>query len=852
MTPKMTRKTIVFIAVAVLLFSLGFAAVLQLLGRSCIEQLKFLVVTGEGLQETYGFYNGSHVSNGLNYFRDTSWTESTDMWFASTAYANISVDSSERVYGDHSVLFDFNARYFSHFFFHRSRPFGYLAKNGEKWLHFNIMFNTTTQISEFEVRAADHEGKNYFFAKYANISSCSPNEWIKCKIHMNNMALYNAPNWDDISRLQFNVQQSIRAPLRIWIDDIMMTSTYHYNLALKNLRAMFKGINLDTRDYDKLPSNIDDYTAVICLDNRINSTGISLIDQYVSRGGGLILMGLSTLWRSDGTERVDFPLSASPVSILNSTETFIDDADNVDWFENHVALKPWSNFTISPHLGIAEVYTVSLRADATALITESGYIYQATKQYGSGKVVYFAENLAKRIANGMLEAYKLEHGTFGGQGWGGATGDRLQLLESAVDYVSKYPLPKLLTIPFAKKGGFVLSVETSGSIDLYWYLNQTCRNILGSYSNDTAFWHTVQRMKNQSEETGVVFTLLIPTAQLVDENRAGHDEIEFSPRNREALLAAYQSPNIEIGLSASNTKTWLTDAISSESSYENMWQGILDLRSALNLSNYNPLVWRYPAPLGIVRGESMYSTAKAGLYLDVTDQRGSIVFPYMMEVDTWKLQNLGLVVERGEWSRQHEETLFDWFVQNDMIYHVFTTDWAIAADPSHIHQAEPDGPTYQASWNQTPIFLQYVSSQSENTWITGGVTLAQYLKNWTTTEVSTNYNYHTKTYTFAFQNAPNGLTIRLPLNGLNVSTVESNVEYILKERGNYAYLALKNPKQSETVKVTLGSAKLAGILCQVSAAITEGYFSSSIICCSVVISQSQIRARTGYCLKHAS
>ena len=848
MNSKMTRKTIVFIVAAVLLFSLGFAVVLHLLGQSYIRDLEFLVVTGEGLQETYGFYNGSHVGNGYNYFRDTFWTESTNMWFASTIYASISVDSSKKVHGDYSVLFDFNVRYFSHYFCHRSRPLGYLAKEGEKWLYFNIMFNITTQINEFEVRAADYGGKNYFFTKYANISSYSPNEWIKFKIYMNNMIPCNASNWGDISRLQFNVEQSTRAPLKIWIDDIMMTSTYHYNLALKNLRAMFKGINLDTRDYDKLPSNIDDYTAVIYLDNRINPTGISLIDRYVSRGGGLILMGLSTLWQSDGAERVDFPLSASPVSILDSTETFIDNADNVDWFENHVALKPWNNYTIFPHLGIAEVYNVSLRAGATALITESGYIYEATKQYGSGKVVYFAENLAKRIANGMLEAYKPKHGTFY-QGWGGATGDRLQLLESAVNYVSKCPLPKLLKVPFAKKGGFVLSVDTSGSIDLYWYLNQSCKNILGSYSNDTVFWYTVQRMKNQSEETDVIFTLLIATAQLVNENRTGHDEIEFSPRNREALLAAYQSPNIEIGLSASNSKTWLVDAISFESSYQNMWQGILDIRNALNLSNYDPLIWRYPIPLR--RGESMYGTAKAGLYLDVSDLRGSVAFPYMMEVDTWKLQTGRLTVEHGEWFRKREETLFNWFVQNDMIYHVFINDWTIAADPSHIHQGEPDAPTYQASWNQTPIFLQYVSSQSENTWITGGVTLAQYLKNWTTTEVSTTYDSQTKTYTFNIQNAPNGLTMRLPLNGMNVSTVESNVEYILKERGNYAYVALKNPKPSETVKVALGSTKLAGIVVQINAA-TEGCPSCLIMYCSVVINlKPDLRVRTDYGLKHA-
>lgn len=818
MTPKMTRKAVAFI-VAVLLVSLGFVVVLQLLGQSFTTDLKVLVVTGEGLQETYGFYNGSHVSNGYNYYRDNFWTESTDKWFASTIYASLSTDSSNKVHGDSSVLIDFNVKYSSFFFYHLCRPYGYLAKEGDKWLYFNIMFNTTTQINDFEVRATDYLGRNYFYTKYVDISSYSPNEWIRFRIYMNNMTPFNAPSWGGISRIQFNVRQATGAPLKIWIDDIMVTSTYHYNLALKNLRALFKGASLDVRNYDELPLSIDDYSAVLYLDNRINSTGISLIDQYVNRGGGLILMGLSTLWQSDGTERVDFPLSASPVSILNSTETFIDNADKVDWFEDHPALKPWNNYTIFiqrgyayyrpvPHLGIAEVYNVSLRADATALITESGYVYEATKQYGAGKVVYFAENLAKRIANGMLEAYDLKHGPFGSRGWGDATGDRLQLLESAVNYVSKHPLPKLLKVPFAKKGGFVFTVDTSASIDLYWYLNQSCKNIQGAPLNDTAFWYTVQTMKNQSEETGVTFTLLIATAQLVNENRTGHEEIEFTPKNLEALLAANQSSNIEIGLIASNTKTWPLDAASSESSYQNMWQGVLDLRNALNLSNYEPLIWRYPTLAR--RGTSMYGTAKAGLYLDVSDRRGSVVVPYIMEVGTWKLQNRGQfvqIIEGGEWYRKREETFFEWFVENDMIYNVFTNDWTIAADPSHIHQRQPDAPEYPVLWNQTPLFLQYVNSQRENTWIVGGVTLAQYLKNWTNTEVSTTYDSKTNTYTFAIQNAPDGLTVRLPLNGMHVSAIESDVDYILKEEGDYAYLALKNPKASETVKVTLGSTK---------------------------------------------
>ncbi|TET18889.1 hypothetical protein E3J74_08910 [Candidatus Bathyarchaeota archaeon] len=819
MTSKMTRKTMAFIVVAVLLFSLILAVVLHLLSQSYNTELKIMVVTGEGLQETYGFYNGSHTSNSYNYYRDKFWTESTSGWFPSTAGASILVDPSKKVHGNYSILFDFNVKHLSYFFFHRvSYPYGYLAKQGDKWLYFNMMFNTTININDLEVRVQDFTGSNYFSTQYTNVSSYPPNEWIRFKIYMNDMMPFGAPSWDNIHGLQFNVQQSTRAPLKIWIDDIMMTSTYHYNLALKNLRNTFKGIDLDTRDHDKLPPNIDDYTAVIYLDNRINSTAVSIIDQYVNRGGGLVLMGLSTLWQSDGTERVDFPLSASPVSILNSTETFIDNADKVDSFKNHPALKPWNNYTIfsqrgyvasrpMPYLGIAEIYNVSLRAGATSLITESGYIYEATRQYGAGKVVYFAENLAKRIANGMLEAIGLPHG-FGSRGWGGATGDRLQLLESAVNYVSKHPLPKMLMVPFAKKGGFVFTVDTSASIDLYWYLNQSCKNILGSYSNDTAFWYTVQRMKNQSEETGVTYTLLIATTQLTNEFRAGHDETEFNPKNLEALLAAYQSPNIEIGLSSSNTKTWPIDATSSENSYQNMWQGVLDIRNALNLSNYELLTWRYP--ILARRGESMYGTAKAGLYLDVSDERGSVVVPYLMEANTWKLQGGGVfspIIESGEWARKREETFFDWFVENDMIYHVFTNDWTIAADPSHIHQREPAAPEYPVLWNQTPIFLQYVSSQSENTWIVGGVTLAQYLKNWTAAEVSTTYDSKTRNYTFAIQNAPDGLTVRLPLNGMHVSAVESDVDYILKEEGDYAYLALKNPKASETVKVTLGSTK---------------------------------------------
>lgn len=836
MTPKLKRKTIVFVViVAVLAGSLGFVAVWYFLNQSYSTDLKILLVTGEGLQETYGYYDGSHIGNGYNFYRDEFWTESTENWVKSTVYGAILNDSSNKVRGDYSVLFDLNARYFSHFFYNqiRSRSYGYLGEEGDKWLYFSIMFNATEQITEFEVRAANYGGTAFFSTIHSDVSSYAPNEWIRFKIYMNDMASFNNIAWSEISRLQFGVQQSAASALKIWIDDIMITSTYHYNLALRNIRALFKGIRIDSRDYDKLPSNIQDYAAVVYLDNRINSTGTSLIDQYVNQGGGLILMGVSTLWENDGAERIDFPLGACPVSVLNSTETFIDNADKVDWFEDHSALKPWSNYTLFsqrgysayrplPYLGIAEVYGVSLRADAAALITESGYIYEATGQYGSGKVVYFAENLAKRIANGMLETYNLQHGRFTTRGWGGATGDRLQLLESAVYYVSKHPLPKVLTVPFAKNGGFVFTVETCASIDQYWYINQSCTNI-GPPSNDTAFWYTVQRMINQSEKAGVDFTLLIGTEQLVNEFRLGHNETEFDSKNLEALLAAYQSPSIEIGLYASNIKTWITDKASVEASYQNMWQGILDIRAALNVSDYEVLVWRYPSLAR--QGESTYGTAEAGLYLDVSDECGSVVIPYIMEAGTWKLQERrpfgGLfiyMIESGkEWSRRREETFFDWFAENDLIYHVSANDLIIAADPTHTHRTAPNAPNYTATWVQTPTFLEYVSNQSEDTWVTGGVTLAQYLRNWTNTEVSTIYESRTKTYTFVITNAPNGITVRLPLQGMHVSNLVLDVGYILKERGSYAYLALENPKSSETVKVTLGTAKLSATMQKVNA-----------------------------------
>ncbi len=815
----MTRKAIAFILVIIFSLSVVSVLVLIMVSQSNIRDLKILLVTGEGLQETYGFYNGSYITNGYNYHRDNSWTESTDKWLVSTSYARISTDPLKKVHGDYSVLFNFNARYDSYYFLHRASSYGYLAMQGDKWLYFSIMFNSTAQINEFEVRVANYLGTRYFFTKHSNISSYEPNEWIRFKIHMNNMENLNASSWNDIRRLQFNVQQVAQAPLKVWIDDIMMTSSYYYNLALKNLRTMFKGIDLEVKDFGKLPSNIDDYAAVLYFDNRINSTGISVVDQYVNRGGGLILMGLSTLWQSDGTERVDFALGSSPVSILNSTETFIDNADKVDWLANHSALKPWNNYTIFeqrgyaairpvPFLGIAEIYNVSLRDGATSIISESGYIYEATRQYGAGKVIYFAENLAKRIANGALEAYNLRHGGFGFDGWGGATADRLQLLESAVNHVSRYPLPKVLMVPFAKKGGFVFSVETMASIDLYWYLNESCTNTLGLYSNDTAFWYIIERMKAQSEETGVVFTLLIATEQLVNESRPGHDEIEFDPKNVDALLTAYQSPNMEIALSASNILTWRENATSIEGSYQNLMQGVLDLRMALNLSDYYPLFWRYPGLFR--RGESMYGAAMAGLYVDITDERGSIVFPYLMEANTWKLQNEGSFVqriERGEWYRKLEETLFDWCIENDMLYVGSTTDQIIAADPSHIHQKDPNATVYQALWNQTPTFLNHVSNQSEKTWIVGGVTLAQYFKNWSATQASTTYDSKFNTYTFTLANASEGLTIRLPLDGKHVSSIEADTEYILKEQGNFAYLALLSPKVSETIKVTLESTK---------------------------------------------
>lgn len=831
MTPKITRKRVALVIAIFLLFSLGFMVLLQLFGQSSPAELKILIVTGEGLQETYGFYDVSHVSNGYTYYRDKFWTESADKWLASTRNASIMPDPTKKTHGDYSILFNFNIRYSSFFFYHRSRPYGYLAQDGDKWLYFSIMFNSTAQVNEFEIRASNFGGSSYFSTKYDNVSGYRPNEWIRFKIHMSTMMPINSPSWSDISNIFFNVQQSAPAPLQIWIDDIMITSNYHYDLALKNLRAIFKGVTLDVRNYETLPFNINEYAAIIYFDNGINATGVSIIDQYVNQGGGLVLMGLSTLWNSDGTERVDFPLSSSPVSIINTTETFIDNAGNADWFAGHPALKPWSNGALFlergfasarpvPYLGVAEVYNVSLRADTTSLVTEREFIYEVTKQYGSGKVIYFAENMAKRIANGMLEAYlPVAHG-FGGLGWAGATGDRLQLLESAVNYVSKQPLPKFLLLPFAKKGGFVFTVETSASIDFYWYLNKSCTNIVGSPSNDTAFWYIVERMKNQSEETGVTFTLLIATEQLVNESRLGHAEIEFDSKNIEALREANQSPNIEIGLSTSNIMTWGQDAASLDGSYVNMWQGIVDIRNALNVSNYDPLVWRY---FGLDRrGDSMYGTQKAGLYLDVSDESGSggvpysdsVAVPYVTEVNTWKLQNRATFVTRvesNELLRKREETYFDWYVENDMIYVVHASDVSIAADPAHIHLDASGMKNSTSKWSQTPIFLKYVSAQRENTWVVGGVTLAEYLKKWSAAEVSTIFDSKSNTYTFTILSAPDGFTIRLPLNGKHVSGLASDVDYILKEQSDYAYLALKNPKSSETVKVTLGGTKIAGV-----------------------------------------
>jgi hypothetical protein len=533
----------------------------------------------------------------------------------------------------------------------------------------------------------------------------------------------------------------------------------------------------------------------------------------VKNGGGLILTGLSTLWATNATERINFPLSSSPVNILNTTETFIDNAAEVDWFADHPALKPWSNYTIFkqrgyedqrpfPYLGIIEIYNVSLKADAIPLITENGYIYEATWNYGTGKVIYFAENLAKRIANGMLEASRLKHGALSIFGWGGATADRLQLLESAINYVSKHPLPKVLIMPYAKKGGFLFAVEVSASIDYYWYKNKSCTNIAGAPSNDTAFWYTVERMKNQSEETGVIFTFLIATEQLVNELRPGHAEIEFDPKNIDALLAAYESENVEIALTTSNIKTWNENATSIKESYQNLWQGIIDIRNALGIPDYHPLFWRYPNL--IRRGESMYGAAKAGLYVDMTDIYGSIILPYMMEKNIWKLQNKGpliTLVEGGEWYRKREETFFQWYIENDLLYVVFATDKAIAADPTHIHQKDPESPPVEALWKQTPKFLNYVNNYKEKTWIVGGVTLAQYLKNLSNTKVLT--NYAPNTYTFTILNAPKGLTLRIPLNGKHIHDVITDTEYTLKEQGTFAYLALLDPKPKEKIEITL-------------------------------------------------
>jgi hypothetical protein len=831
-----TRKTTALILVAIILaVAVGTILYTQIITQPLgSAELKILAVTGDGLQETYGFYDGNYgkyVSNGLTYYRDKFWTESTDNWNALTMYAQISVDPSRKVHGNSSVLFDFNKGHPSPFFYHLSRQYGYLAKDGEKYLYFSIMFNATAQINELAVAISNYGGNSYYSVKFTNISSYSPNEWIRFKIHMNEMTPVNAPSWNDISRLQFNIQQAGVLPLKIWLDDVMMTSDYHYDLALRNLRALFKGVNIDVRSYAQLPSRIDEYTAVVYFDNIINSTGVSIIDQYVNRGGGLVLMGLSTLWNNDGTERLDFPLSSCPVSMLNTTETFIDNAGRVDSFEDHTALKPWSDYEIFaqrgllgarpyPFLGVAEIYSVSLRADATPLATEGEHIYEATKPYGTGKVIYFSENLAKRIANGMMEAYLPTAHGFGSLGWAGATGDRLQLLESAIDYVSKQPLPKFLTVPSAKNGGFVFTVETSASIYYYSYLNKSC-TATGSPSNDTAFWSTVGRMTNQSEETGAVFTLLIATEQLVNENRTGHPEIVFDPLNIEALRRAYQSPNIEIGLSASNIITWTRaqDATSADGSYINMLQGIIDIRNALNLSTYEPLVWRYP---NLARsGESMYSTKNAGLYLDVTDESGSsgspfsdsVAVPYLMEVDTWQLQNrgtfttgglLGTRVEGAESFLDREEAYLDWYIENDMIYAVNTNDAAIAADPTHIHESRLGTSDVASKWVQTPAFLKYAGDQSEGTWIVGGVTLAQYFKNWAAAQVTTRYDAQTKTYEFAILDAPDGLTVRLPLNGLHVGNLGVDINYILKERGDFAYVALENPNQSQTLRVTLG------------------------------------------------
>lgn len=813
------RKAVLSIFVIVLIL-IATVLVYTLLTKVSAIPLRILVVTGEGLQETYGFYNESHVGNGYNYYRDKFWTESTSRWSASTMYATISMDSVSKVRGDSSILFDFNAQYSLYYLFNRvNHPYGYLAKSGDKWLYFSIMFNLTEKIDTLEIRATDYSASNYF-ATMLNVSGHSPNEWIRFKVNMNDMVPQGSVNWNGIYGLQFVMQLPSGGPLKVWIDDIFMTSTYHYDLALKNFRALFKGVTLDRRDYDDLPPAINDYAAVIYLDNRINPSGATLIDRYVNQGGGLILMGLSTLWSSDGNERVNFLLDSSPVNVLNTTETFIDGAEGVDHLVNHTALRPWANYTIFsqrgyesykpvPYLGIAEVYNVSLKAGAETLINESNFIYEAVWRYGKGKVIYFAENLAKRIANGMLEARNLMHGTFGGRGWGGATADRLQLLESATNYVSKYPLPKILMVPFAKKGGFLFTVTNIASIKWYWYLNKSCTNILGDYSNDTAFWYVINVMKNQSEGTGVTFTLLVATEQLVNELRPAQEEIEFDPENLNALKEVYQNPHLEIGLYTSNLMTWNMNSTSTEESYLNMWQGVIDLRSVLNISDYHPLIWRYP---GAVRGgESMFGAARAGLYLDVTDERGSVVVPYLMEAPIWKIQNRGgfrAEIEGGESNRRREETFFDWYVENDMIYQVTAQDLEIATDPSHLHRSSPVEPAYQAKWYEIPTFLKHVREQNE-TWIVGGVTLARYLEAWQNVEVST--IYAGSTYTFDISNAPTGYTLRIPLNGAHVSDYEGTSERILQERGSFAYLALSNPRSLETIKVTLANTKLSSL-----------------------------------------
>jgi len=149
MTSRMTRSRIVIVVAAVLIISASVFVAVQLLGQSSSTDLKILVVTGEGLQETYGFFDVSHTSNTFNYNRDKFWTESTVRWTPSTSAANVSLDSSKKVRGDFSVFFDFDANYPSYFFFHRvSYPYGYLAQDGDKWLYFSLMFDKTAQLND--------------------------------------------------------------------------------------------------------------------------------------------------------------------------------------------------------------------------------------------------------------------------------------------------------------------------------------------------------------------------------------------------------------------------------------------------------------------------------------------------------------------------------------------------------------------------------------------------------------------------------------------------------------------------------------------------------------------------------